>query len=141
MLVVVRRARRPRSTTLAVSPYPLDRGWPRSTSPPSPLDLLQSALSFQDLPLQRTLNEMKVVGLLSGGKDSCYNLCHAAKQGHEIVALATLAPPSGKGAHILRSGRKGQVAARLIHSRCLPLLQTSSTRTCTRPSATMPSTS
>ncbi|PWN26338.1 hypothetical protein BDZ90DRAFT_213706, partial [Jaminaea rosea] len=39
---------------------------------------------------------MKVVGLLSGGKDSCYNLCHAAKQGHEIVALATLAPPEGK---------------------------------------------
>lgn len=40
---------------------------------------------------------MKVVGLLSGGKDSCYNLCHCAKQGHEIVALATLAPPEGKG--------------------------------------------
>lgn len=40
---------------------------------------------------------MKVVGLLSGGKDSCYNLCHCVKQGHEIVALATLAPPSGKG--------------------------------------------
>ncbi|CAO1632197.1 unnamed protein product [Sympodiomycopsis kandeliae] len=39
---------------------------------------------------------MKVVGLLSGGKDSCYNLCHCAKQGHEIVALATLAPPQGK---------------------------------------------
>ncbi|PWN45965.1 hypothetical protein IE81DRAFT_319817 [Ceraceosorus guamensis] len=38
---------------------------------------------------------MKVVGLLSGGKDSCYNLCHAAKQGHEVVALATLGPPDG----------------------------------------------
>ncbi|KDN39245.1 hypothetical protein K437DRAFT_270346 [Tilletiaria anomala UBC 951] len=38
---------------------------------------------------------MKVVGLLSGGKDSCYNLCHCVKNGHEIVALATLAPPQG----------------------------------------------
>ncbi|PWY98963.1 hypothetical protein BCV70DRAFT_201181 [Testicularia cyperi] len=36
---------------------------------------------------------MKVVGLLSGGKDSCYNLLHCVQQGHEIVALATLAPP------------------------------------------------
>jgi len=41
---------------------------------------------------------MKVVGLLSGGKDSCYNLCHCVAQGHELVALATLAPPEGKGA-------------------------------------------
>ncbi|KAK0537017.1 hypothetical protein OC835_001841 [Tilletia horrida] len=39
---------------------------------------------------------MKVVGLLSGGKDSCFNLCHCVRQGHEIVAVATLAPPSGK---------------------------------------------
>ncbi|PWN87135.1 hypothetical protein FA10DRAFT_256461 [Acaromyces ingoldii] len=39
---------------------------------------------------------MKVVGLLSGGKDSCYNLCQCVRQGHEIVALATLAPPEGK---------------------------------------------
>lgn len=38
-----------------------------------------------------------VVGLLSGGKDSCYNLCHCVKQGHTIAALATLAPPQGKG--------------------------------------------
>lgn len=38
-----------------------------------------------------------VVGLLSGGKDSCYNLCHCAKQGYRIAALATLAPPEGKG--------------------------------------------
>ncbi|WFD44088.1 diphthine--ammonia ligase [Malassezia psittaci] len=40
---------------------------------------------------------MKVVGLLSGGKDSCYNLCHCVLEGHEIVALATLVPPTGKG--------------------------------------------
>lgn len=40
---------------------------------------------------------LNVVGLLSGGKDSCYNLCHCAALGHNIVALATLAPPEGKG--------------------------------------------
>ncbi|MCO5549609.1 hypothetical protein L7F22_003082 [Adiantum nelumboides] len=39
---------------------------------------------------------LNVVGLLSGGKDSCYNLCHCAALGHNIVALATLAPPEGK---------------------------------------------
>ncbi|WFC99529.1 diphthine--ammonia ligase [Malassezia yamatoensis] len=44
--------------------------------------------------------KMKVVGLLSGGKDSCYNLCHCVLEGHEIVALATLVPPTGKGAFI-----------------------------------------
>lgn len=41
---------------------------------------------------------MQVVGLLSGGKDSCFNLCHCVAHGHEIVALATLAPPEGTGA-------------------------------------------
>uniref|UniRef100_A0A8R1I4A7 Diphthine--ammonia ligase n=1 Tax=Caenorhabditis japonica TaxID=281687 RepID=A0A8R1I4A7_CAEJA len=36
---------------------------------------------------------MKVVGLVSGGKDSCYNLMCAVNEGHEIVALANLHPP------------------------------------------------
>ena len=39
---------------------------------------------------------MKVVGLLSGGKDSCYNLIHCVQQGHQLVALATLSPPGTK---------------------------------------------
>ncbi|KAG0145194.1 hypothetical protein CROQUDRAFT_64181 [Cronartium quercuum f. sp. fusiforme G11] len=39
---------------------------------------------------------MKVVGLLSGGKDSCYNLCHCLKNGHQLVALATLGPGPDK---------------------------------------------
>lgn len=43
------------------------------------------------------VESLNVVGLLSGGKDSCYNLCHCAALGHKIVALATLAPPEGKG--------------------------------------------
>ena len=41
---------------------------------------------------------MKVVGLLSGGKDSCFNLCHCVAQGHEVVAVASLGPEGGKGA-------------------------------------------
>ncbi|KAF9008948.1 hypothetical protein BDQ17DRAFT_1398065 [Cyathus striatus] len=39
---------------------------------------------------------MKYVALLSGGKDSCYNLLHCAKNGHELVAAATLGPEPGK---------------------------------------------
>ncbi|CAB3407323.1 unnamed protein product [Caenorhabditis bovis] len=36
---------------------------------------------------------MEIVGLVSGGKDSCYNLMCAAREGHRIVALANLHPP------------------------------------------------
>ncbi|GAX85055.1 hypothetical protein CEUSTIGMA_g12475.t1 [Chlamydomonas eustigma] len=35
---------------------------------------------------------MKVIGLVSGGKDSCYAMWLASQQGHEIVALANLLP-------------------------------------------------
>lgn len=44
---------------------------------------------------------MKYVALLSGGKDSCYNLSHCNANGHDLVAAATLAPPSGKGLTLL----------------------------------------
>ncbi|KAE8538217.1 hypothetical protein D1P53_005556 [Cryptococcus gattii VGV] len=37
----------------------------------------------------------KVIGLVSGGKDSCFNLMHCIANGHEIVALATLTPEPG----------------------------------------------
>ncbi|WVQ69542.1 uncharacterized protein L199_007762 [Kwoniella botswanensis] len=37
----------------------------------------------------------KVIGLVSGGKDSCFNLMHCVANGHEIVALATLTPEPG----------------------------------------------
>lgn len=39
----------------------------------------------------------KVIGLLSGGKDSCFNLMHCVANGHEIVAIATLQPEPGIG--------------------------------------------
>ncbi|KAL3998507.1 Diphthine--ammonia ligase [Acanthocheilonema viteae] len=37
---------------------------------------------------------MKVVGLTSGGKDSCYSLMMCMKDGHDVVCLANLHPPS-----------------------------------------------
>src|SRR3989338_6413144 len=37
---------------------------------------------------------MLVVGLISGGKDSFYNLVKCRQHGHEIVCLANLHPPS-----------------------------------------------
>ncbi|KIJ70084.1 hypothetical protein HYDPIDRAFT_77552 [Hydnomerulius pinastri MD-312] len=39
---------------------------------------------------------MKYVALLSGGKDSCFNLLHCKRNGHDIIAAATLSPHSGK---------------------------------------------
>ncbi|KAH9821077.1 meiotically up-regulated gene 71 protein [Melampsora americana] len=41
-------------------------------------------------------NSLKIVGLLSGGKDSCYNLTHCLQNGHQLVALATLGPGPNK---------------------------------------------
>lgn len=35
---------------------------------------------------------MRVVALISGGKDSCYNMIQCVAAGHEIVALANLRP-------------------------------------------------
>jgi diphthine-ammonia ligase len=35
---------------------------------------------------------MKVVGLISGGKDSIYNLMQCAAHGHQIICLANLHP-------------------------------------------------
>ncbi|KAJ6515757.1 hypothetical protein C8R45DRAFT_1140671 [Mycena sanguinolenta] len=39
---------------------------------------------------------MKYVALLSGGKDSCYNLLHCEQNGHELVSAASLGPEPGK---------------------------------------------
>lgn len=47
---------------------------------------------FYDITARHHDN-MKVVALLSGGKDSLYNLYLASKDGHDIVAIANLGPP------------------------------------------------
>lgn len=36
---------------------------------------------------------MKVVGLISGGKDSCFNILRCFEEGHDVVCLANLFPP------------------------------------------------
>lgn len=46
---------------------------------------------------------MKYVALLSGGKDSCFNLIHCAHNGHDLIAAASLGPGEGKGSIILLS--------------------------------------
>ncbi|VDP21589.1 unnamed protein product [Soboliphyme baturini] len=38
---------------------------------------------------------MKVIGLITGGKDSLYNLWMCAESGHQLVAVANLKPPAG----------------------------------------------
>ena len=40
---------------------------------------------------------MKYVALLSGGKDSCFNIVHCSRNGHELAAAASLGPQVGKG--------------------------------------------
>ena len=45
-------------------------------------------------PFEKT--EMKVVGLISGGKDSIFSLMHCKSLGHEIKVLANLYPAAGK---------------------------------------------
>lgn len=35
---------------------------------------------------------MRVVAMVSGGKDSCYNMMQCVAEGHEIVALANIHP-------------------------------------------------
>ena len=35
---------------------------------------------------------LKVVALVSGGKDSCYSMLQCVSAGHEVVALANLRP-------------------------------------------------
>ncbi|KAM5239428.1 diphthine--ammonia ligase isoform 2-T2 [Hipposideros larvatus] len=40
----------------------------------------------------RTAPSMRVAALISGGKDSCYNMMQCIDAGHQIVALANLRP-------------------------------------------------
>ena len=57
----------------------------------------QGLLVMSDDDVELPGTEHKVIGLLSGGKDSCFNLLHCAANGHDIVALATLTPEPGVG--------------------------------------------
>lgn len=45
---------------------------------------------------------MRTVALISGGKDSCFNMLQCVAAGHEIVALANLKP---KGSELCMKNR------------------------------------
>nr|VVW87620.1 unnamed protein product [Nymphaea colorata] len=49
---------------------------------------------------------MKVLALISGGKDSIYNLCRCIDEGHEVVALGNLYN-CGKFGLIVEEGHEG----------------------------------
>eukprot|EP01132_Coremiostelium_polycephalum_P001523 gene1523-1916_t len=70
---------------------------------------------------------VKIVGLISGGKDSIYNLIECVRNGHEIVALANLKPPSESNKEELDSYMYQTVGSNIIEyiSKCmeLPLFQ------------------
>lgn len=80
---------------------------------------------------QQTLGYMKIVALLSGGKDSCYNLVHCVANGHVLVAAASLGPEPGKGMEL--SLPKSPALFRL-----LVVYQKSLTPTCIKLWAKMP---
>ena len=40
-----------------------------------------------------TSRSLKVIALISGGKDSLFSILHCRQNGHNIVALANLYPP------------------------------------------------
>jgi diphthine-ammonia ligase len=40
---------------------------------------------------------MRVIGLISGGKDSIYNIIQCIKQGHEVIVLGHMARPENTG--------------------------------------------
>ena len=46
---------------------------------------------------------MRVVALISGGKDSCFNMMQCVAAGHDIVALANLYPVGKGKEHIIQS--------------------------------------
>lgn len=47
-------------------------------------------MSFRNL--LNNPNKMRVVGLISGGKDSIYNVLQCLAAGHDVVALANISP-------------------------------------------------
>ncbi|MEV3832303.1 hypothetical protein [Aeromonas allosaccharophila] len=58
----------------------------------------------------------RVILLWSGGKDAMLALCHARDAGHQVVALATFAPPAPRFlAHPLPLVRRQAAALRLPH--------------------------
>ncbi|EAL68359.1 endoribonuclease L-PSP domain-containing protein [Dictyostelium discoideum AX4] len=67
---------------------------------------------------------VEIVGLISGGKDSIYNLIECVRNGHKIVALANLKPPKTNSSEELDSFMYQTVGNNLIEiiaKECLEL--------------------
>jgi len=54
---------------------------------------------------------MRVVALVSGGKDSTFNMMLCAAYGHEVVAMANLHPPDGDAAPLTTPGAGARAPA------------------------------
>ena len=67
---------------------------------------------------------MRLVGLVSGGKDSCYNLVQSVAAGHEVVCLAHLVPADSScqeaDSHMYQTVAWDSVS-KVAEAMCLPL--------------------
>lgn len=77
-------------------------------------------MSSDDAAAKLPGTKHKVIGLVSGGKDSCFNMMHVIANGHEVVALATLTPRPGIGELSVSETSNGQT--RLTRT-CISLLE------------------
>ncbi|VDN52927.1 unnamed protein product [Dracunculus medinensis] len=67
---------------------------------------------------------MKVVALISGGKDSCFNMMKCVDNGHKVVCLANLYPSEGDELDSYMYQTVGHNAVELYGEACdLPLLR------------------
>lgn len=74
---------------------------------------------------------MKVVGLISGGKDSTYNMMQCIAAGHKIVALANIQPHTDSEIDSYMYQSVGHEAIALIaESMELPLFRTKTQGVC-----------
>ncbi|KAJ2159088.1 hypothetical protein GGF46_003289 [Coemansia sp. RSA 552] len=66
---------------------------------------------------------MKVVALVSGGKDSAYNMMKCVEHGHEIVALAHAHPPESSASDEMDSFLFQTVGSNAVHAmaKCMEL--------------------
>jgi hypothetical protein len=63
----------------------------------------QEAKALPVVITRSSLVKMRVVGLVSGGKDSCYAMMQCVAAGHTLVALANLQPETDGTFKILKT--------------------------------------
>ena len=66
---------------------------PPGGAPRTKTNACEKKLKFQVSKFKEVMGKsLKVVALVSGGKDSCYSMLQCVSAGHQIVALANLRP-------------------------------------------------